>query len=312
MIRLQSVRSLAAVGLTVFGFAASVAVAADAPVTIPVKGLFPEAVERVGPDFVVTSLKTGSLTRISPDGTATPFVAPGTNGLVSAIGLRADPARDLLYVCSSDPGVSTLTGSAAPALTAFRLSTAAPAGRWELPGGGFCNDMIVEADGTVLVTDSFNPRLLALTPGASALTEVLRDPVFKGEGFALNGIARTADGSLWVVKYDDGRLFRLAPGTAAPITEIKLSRDLGLPDGLYAGPSNSLIVVEGEGRLSRIDVSGRDGAITTLRKDLSMPTTALVENGTAWVLEAQLDYLFDPSLSGKTPGPFRLVPVALK
>ena len=66
MIRLQSVRTLAAVGLAVFAFAASVAVAADAPVTIPVKGLFPEAVERVGPDFVVTSLKTGSLTAHQP------------------------------------------------------------------------------------------------------------------------------------------------------------------------------------------------------------------------------------------------------
>lgn len=312
MTTIRLLRRLAAVGAAVLALSFTTAQAADAPVTIPVKGLFPEAVERVGTDFVVTSLKTGSLTRISPDGTATPFVAAGVNGLVSAIGLRADPARDLLYVCSSDPGVSTLTGSAAPALTAFRISTAAPTGRWDLPGGGFCNDLIVEADGTVLVTDSFNPRLLALTPGASALTEVLRDPVFNGDGFALNGIARTADGSLWVVKYDDGRLFRLAPGTATPITDIKLSRRLGLPDGLYAGPGNSLIVVEGEGRLSRIDVSGTAGTVTTLRADLSMPTTALVENGTAWVLEAQLDYLFDPARGGKTPGPFRLVPVSLK
>lgn len=312
MANVRLLRRLIAVGTTVAALSFATAQAADTPVTIPVPGLFPEAVERVGTDFVVTSLKTGSLTRISPDGTATPFVAPGVNGLVSAIGLRADPARDLLYVCSSDPGVSKLTGSAAPALTAFRISTAVPAGRWELPGGGFCNDMIVDADGTVLVTDSFNPRVLALPPGATALTEILRDPVFKGEGFALNGIARTADGSLWVVKYDDGRLFRLAPGTATPITEIKLSRTLGLPDGLYAGSGNSLIVVEGEGRLSRIDVSGTTGTVTTLRKDLSMPTTALVENGTAWVLEAQLDYLFDPSLSGKSPGPFRLVPVSLK
>lgn len=296
------------------------ALADGAAITLSTVGTFPEAVVRTGDGFLVSSLTTGTLYRVDRSGAVTPFTKAGQNGLVSAIGLRADPQRDRLYACSSDPGLSRLSGTAPPALVAFSLSGGQDAGRWPLPGGGFCNDIAVRADGSVLLTDSFNARILELRPGAEALRVWITDSLFRSEGIGLNGLAETADGALYVVKYDDGRLFRIAPGAApsaaGAVTEIALPRPLDLPDGLYAH-NGTLVVVEGKGRLSQITLPGTGhkqgglATITTLKDGLSMPTTAEIEGNTAWVLEAQIYHLFDEALKDKTPKPYRLVPVRL-
>lgn len=281
-------------------------------VALPGEALYPEGIAIAADGTIlVGSLREGSILRVPPGAEAAeaePYAAPGANGMVSTVGLHADETRGLLWACSSDPGVSPLTGASPPALKWFDLATGAAAGSAELPEGGFCNDVAADADGNIYVSDSFAPRILVLPAGAGELTTWLSDPAFAGDGFNLNGIA-VAGGALHAVKYNSGELFRVPigeDGAAGAPEAVALERALELPDGLRAA-GDDLLVVEGAGRLSRV-ASG--GAVTTLADGLDGPTSVAVSGGDAWVVEGQLGNLFDPS-SGAPDLPFQLVRVAL-
>lgn len=231
------------------------------------------------------------------------FVPPGANGMVSTIGLHA--AADRLYACSSGPGASVRTKSAPSALLAFDRATGANAGRYELPNGGaFCNDITELPDGTILATDSFVPRIYALRPGSKALTVWFESDKFAGEGFNLNGIAYD-DGAIYVLRYQTGTLHRIAvkaDGTAGEVADIALPQPATGADGLTALGSGRFLIVPGGGltagsRGALLGVKVKDEAATmdVIASDLNVPTTVAVKGKAAYVVEGQLDHLFDPA-----------------
>lgn len=275
-----------------------------APREIPLpERTFPEGIAATADGTLfVGSLLRGEILRIR-NGRAELFTA--ASDLVSVAGLYADESRGLLWACSSDPGVGLRKGKSAPALAAFALADGAPKGRWTLPGGGFCNDIAIDEKGTVWITDSFQPRLLRLDPGAKELVVHREDPRFAGKGFGLNGIASAPEG-LYLVKYDSGELFRLAGET---LTKIELPRPLSLPDGLKREKDGSLLVVEGSGALTRIRFDGGAAKLQTLREGLLAPTTVAPVEGGAWVVQGQLDKLFDPKKGAPVPFALAWVPL---
>jgi sugar lactone lactonase YvrE len=292
--------------------------ATDPPdaVSLPGEALYPEGIAATADGtFYVGSLREGTIWRVPPgagEPEAAPFAAAGANGLVSALGLLADEERGLLWACSSDPGVGTRTGEDPPAVVAFDLATGAASGRFELPGGGFCNDLALDGAGNLYVTDSFGPRVLLLAAGADALEVWLEDEAFAGEGFNLNGIAVESE-AVYTVKYNSGELFRIpiaADGSPGGLASIALDRVLELPDGLKLEGPGRLVVVEGAGRLSRILVDGDTGAVSTIRDQLDGPTTVALHGGDAWVVEGKLGHLFDQAL-GDPALPFQVVRVPL-
>jgi sugar lactone lactonase YvrE len=274
-----------------------------AAVSLPGETLYPEGIALAADGtMLVGSLREGSIVRVAPEAEAAaaePFAAAGDNGMVSTVGLHADPERGLLWACSSDPGVSPRTGTSPPALKSFDLETGDPAGSAELPDGGFCNDIAADREGNLYVSDSFAPRILILRAGESELTTWLNDPAFAGEGFNLNGLA-VADGALHAVKYNTGELFRI------PIGEDGAAGAPEVPDGLRAA-GDDLIVVEGVGRLTRV---APGGTVTTLAEGLAGPTSVAIAGPDAWVVEGQLGHLFDPD-SGAPALPFQVVRVPL-
>src|SRR4029078_3461179 len=117
---------------------------------------------------------------------------------------------------------------------AFDLDSGAVASRVDLPDGGFCNDIAMDAGGNLYVSDSFAPRILFLREGDHELTTWITDPAFAGDGFNLNGVAITG-GPLYVVRDNSGELFRVSiaeDGSAGAPQAIALSRPLESPDGL--------------------------------------------------------------------------------
>jgi sugar lactone lactonase YvrE len=285
--------------------------AAPEAISLPGDALYPEGIALAADGgLLVGSFREGSILRIPPGASAAePFAAPGAGGLVSTVGLLVDQDRHRLWACSSDPGVSPLTGSSPPGLVAFDLDSGALASRVDLPGGGFCNDIAMDAGGNLYVSDSFAPRILFQREGDHELTTWVTDPAFAGDGFNLNGIAITG-GALYTVKYNSGELFRISveeDGSAGTPQAISLSRPLDLPDGLRAD-GDDLLVIEGSGRLARIALDS--GEVTTLAEGLDGPTSLVVSGRDAWVVEGQLGHLFDPS-TGAPHLPFQLVRVAL-
>lgn len=291
---------------------------ADANLTLPDAAFAPEGISHdASGNLYVGSLTQGRIIKVSATGEVSDFASAGANGLVTVVGLHVE--GDQTYACSSDPGIGTLTGTAAPALVAFDTETGAARGRYPLPDGGmFCNDIAALPDGTILATDSFAPRIYALRPGAERLEIWLENSRFVGEGFNLNGIAYD-DGAVFVARYNTGTLHRIdlgADGQAGAITDLKMSSEIHGADGLTALGGGRFLIVEGgglsagaRGALWGVTVFDGQAKLNAIASDLNVPTTATVIDKTAYVVEGQLDHLFDPDAG--VADPYRILAIDL-
>ena len=292
---------------------------AEANINLPDLAFAPEGISNDAQgNLYVGSLTQGRIVKIAPQtAEVADFVAAGSNGLVTVVGLHI--AGSQAFVCSSDPGIGALTGTAAPALVAFDTTTGQPSGHYPLPEGGvFCNDITELPDGTILATDSFVPRIYALTPGADQLEVWLDDSRFSGEGFNLNGIAYD-DGAVFVARYNTGTLHHIevnADGQAGIVTNLEMSQEIQGADGLTALGDGRFLIVEGGGlsagaRGALWGATLSDGAVQleAIATNLNVPTTATVVGSTAYVVEGQLDHLFDPEAGPADP--YRILAVEL-
>ena len=164
------------------------------------------------------------------------FVSSNSNGLMSVIGILADDRNKILWACSSNPGVTNYPSDNSVSLKAFDLNTGEPLQSYEFPNSGFCNDITLDTNDNIYVTDSFNPRILRLNKSQSRLETWFENDAFKGEGFNLNGIT-FIDNHIYTVKMNSGELFKIDVGdNGKPLnfTKIDLPRPLNAPDGIKA------------------------------------------------------------------------------
>ena len=288
-------------------------------IIIPGDRYFPEGVTVTADGtFFVGSLFEGCIMR-ARGGTNSmePFIESGANGLVSVLGLWADEARQILWVCSSDAGNGRLTGRAPVGVKAFDLQTGAAKGSYDFPGGGFANDLTFDALGNLYVTDSWTPRILRLPAGGSELVEWINDPLLGVEQWSLNGLDfDAASNVIYTVNQRAGLLFRIAiepDGSAGAVTLIHTSQELRRPDGLKVIGSNTLATAEGgAGGMSIINVEGETARMRRIPAGLDGVTTFAFYQGNAWVVEGQSDHFWDPANAGpKADPPFRIVEVPL-
>jgi sugar lactone lactonase YvrE len=268
--------------------------------------------------FYAGSLEEGSIMRAQPGATQMePFIEAGANGLVSVLGLYADDAHNTLWACSADAGNGKLKGSAPVAIKAFDLKTGAAKGSYDLPGGGFPNDLTVDAQGNVYVTDSWAPRILRLAAGGTKLEEWITDPQLGTEQWSLNGIDfDAASNVIYTVNQRAGLLFRIAikaDGSAGAVTPIKTSQELRRPDGLKVIGLDTLATGEGgAGGMAVITVQGDQAAVRRLPAGLDGVATFAYYQGSAWLVENHADHFWDPANAGpEANAPFRIVEVPL-
>src|SRR5689334_19602671 len=210
--------------------------------SIPVPGrkAFPESITSTSDGALfVGRLGDGGIVRIKPRAAkSTVFVQPGASGSRSISGVFADEASSTLWACSND--LSALGGSAAgsdtwSALKGFDLKTGEGKRSVLLPGSrAFCNDIAVDAKGSVYVTDSANPTILKLSAGATTFDVFAQDSAFSAPqtgGAGLDGIAFGSDGNLYVTTYTAGELFRVEvkDGRARRVTKLTGNRHLKSP-----------------------------------------------------------------------------------
>jgi hypothetical protein len=202
--------------------------------TIPEKGLVPEGVayDPVTKDFFVASIRRRKIVRIGADGRVSDFVAPGQDGLKSAMGLCADPRRRALWVVSSAlPHMEGFRKGDPPAsaLLEFDLDTGRLRGVRLPPASAepapLFDDLTVAADGRVFVNDSQRGRIFAAAPGESKVGLLFES----AEVRAVQGLALTPDGrdlyfsdysGLWKLELAGKRLTRLPVPTDLALNGI--------------------------------------------------------------------------------------------
>ncbi len=294
--------------------------------SIPVPGTkaFPESITSTSDGVLfVGRIGDGGVVRVNPrTAESTVFVQPGAAGSRSILGVFADETSSTLWACSNDlsalggPATGNDTGSA---LKAFDLKTGDGKRSISLPGShAFCNDITVDAKGSVYVTDSANPTILKLPAGATTFDVFAKDSAFSAPqsgGAGLDGIAFGSDGNLYVTTYTAGELLRVEvkDGRAGRVTKLSGNRHLQFPDALRALDDNSFLLIEGSGGLDRVVIRGNAFAVTPIHDGFAIPTSVARIGTTAWVSEGQLSFFFDPSKKNLSPSlPFRIYAVPLR
>jgi hypothetical protein len=203
---------------------------------------FPEGIMDL-PDgrFMVGGFGDGSLQLVNLAATppVTYFSAPGENGMVIAVGFVYDESRDWLWVANFNFD----TGDSMPGsnLKIFSLSTGtvvATLPSEEFVPGAFYNELTLAVDGTVYITDTFNPSIYRGSPDNLTAVELLvTDPLLRnpaeGQPIRLNGLALSPDGKYLIASVmdrldaGDGRLVRIsvADKTVTNVTLMASSID---------------------------------------------------------------------------------------
>ena len=301
--------------------AATTAAAAPPPapppaeIVIPGEGITPESLTSTADGHVIIgSVGARTIWRAAPAAaTAEAWIQPGTDGMQGVFGVFADDSTGTLYACSGSFGAPPAAGSPPPppsTLHTFDLATGAPKGKYPLPdAGGFCNDIAVDAAGNVYITDTNNMLVDRLAKGGTKLeTWAGKDGSLGAKGGVLDGIAVLGD-RVVVNALVASKLYAVpigADGVAGKAVEIKTDRTVERPDGMRSFGGTDLLVAEGggQGRLSRVTITGDTGKVATLKEGFpDGPVAVTVVGTTAYVLEGQLALMMNPPKPGETPPP---------
>lgn len=312
-----SLRSLA----RAFPLVLLLAAGSPRPIDLPGDRLFPESVSIAPDGTAYVGSMTGGVLRVAmKTGRAEAWIKPGAYGAGSLFGVLADQRNRMLWVCTNDfsaRGIVVPGADPGHWLKGFDLRTGEGKVSLRLPGDKpICNDMAVARDGSLLVTESEASQVLRWRRGAKALEVWSDDPSFEAaRGGGLDGIALGGDGNLYLNNVYSGELYRVVigpDGKAGKATKLVLSRPLASPDGMRPIGGMDFALVEGEGRIARISITGDRAEITTLAEGVAAPTGVDVHGGSAWYVQGHLSSLFDPARRLSSPGPrFRLTPVSL-
>ena len=200
-------------------------------------------------------------------------------------------------------------------LKTFSLKAGGPKKSYELPGGGFCNDIALKGK-DAYITDTKGGRILKLANGSDALTvwytNDKSDP-------SLDGITWEGN-AVYTNTYNGNHLIRVSvnpDGSAGKGVNLTTSMDIFQPDGMRLSSDGKMLMVEGRGkdgngRLDEVTVKGDAATIKVIKDHYMLPTAVTVVGNTAYVLEAKLNYQRDPALKGKDPAPFKAYAVPLK
>lgn len=270
--------------------------------TLKEKDLLPEnlAYDPKTGHFLVGSTRKGKILGVVPDSREWDFVPPRGHGLWMVIGMKADPARRVLWVASSDGDnlIGHHSGNGSPAgLFKFDLDSGEFIASYLLNDPGvthFLNDLVVAPDGDIYVTHMFDVgqvwRLDTKTgvfapfyPGDAAF----HDP---------NGIVITPDGQRLYVADDLGiSAIDILNRTRKPL-QVPKGIGLGGVDGLYLYGHDLIAIQPDLKRVSRCRLDDSGLAVTgceTLEQNhplFAHPTTGVIVDGVFYyIANSQFD-----------------------
>jgi len=281
---------------------------AQSDVRIAGERVFPESIaaDAAGNLYIGSNGGTIYRARAGSD-EAQPWIVPSAaNGLKSLFGVFPDEGRRVLWTCSNPNLFSQPRETGASALKGFDLSTGELKESHDFPTDkpAACNDIAVAKDGTVYATETSNGRIFALQPGSRELTLWAQGQDLVG----VDGIAIADDGKIYINNVRQHLVQRVnvrADGAYAGLTTLTLSDKLNGPDSLRAMGGNRFLQAEGPGgRVAIITVEGDTATVTPVKTGLESSPGAAQVGRVGYAIEGKINYLFDPAMRDKDPGPF--------
>ncbi|ENY0908549.1 SMP-30/gluconolactonase/LRE family protein [Serratia nevei] len=304
-------------------------------------GAYPEGIAwnaRAGA-FLVSSLRGGQLGLVYPDGRYRRFSTG--SGLITTSGMLVDAERNRVLVCNEDVGVSLNSASGTRNRVAqvleFNLDTGALQQTYDLSslsrGPTLANDLALDAQGNIYVTDSFQPQIYKIDRATRQVSILVRSArlmpadapaAAQGTQPYLNGIVYHPDGYLIAADYTRGLLWKVTLDNASAISEIRLPQRLKGPDGLRLKNAHELVIVQsfpGEkgGMSGNVTLlASSDGwasahlAAVATPPGLDGPTGAALRDGEVWVVNSRYPRLFADVAQAERTRTFSIVRVALE
>lgn len=304
-------------------------------------GAYPEGIAwntRAGA-FLVSSLRGGQLGLVYPDGRYRRFSTG--SGLITTSGMLVDAERNRVLVCNEDVGVSLNSASGTRNRVAqvleFNLDTGALQQTYDLSslsrGPTLANDLALDAQGNIYVTDSFQPQIYKIDRATRNVSILVRSArlmpadvpaAAQGTQPYLNGIVYHPDGYLIAADYTRGLLWKVTLDNAPAISEIRLPQRLKGPDGLRLKNAHELVIVQSyPGRKGGMSgnvtlLASYDGwasahlAAVATPPGLDGPTGAALRDGEVWVVNSRYPRLFADVAQAESVRTFSIVKVALK
>ncbi|BAY81739.1 SMP-30/Gluconolaconase/LRE domain protein [Calothrix parasitica NIES-267] len=287
------------------------------PIALPKGFQYPNGITRSSDGTVyVGSITSGEILQIFPTdkgkGGIKPFFS-GDKEIFAVTTLRLDEPRGILWGASPD-----VLGNVGKQhrIFAIDINSNKVLKIITVPDGGFGNDIALDFDGGVYVTDSLKPRILYLPPGATQFQVWVENQLFRTrKRFGLSGIARRKDGVLFVTMYSDGRLFKVNPNRT--VEEIELPRIIDGSDAIALADDGSLLMIEGgvengNGRLLKLQGLETDAKnkrefkpeFKVLASGMDLPVNLTVEDKEVLLTESLFSHLFVPGKKKEIPNQF--------
>jgi hypothetical protein len=244
---------------------------------------------------------------------ARPWIKPSSaNGLLTILGVLPDDRAAWVWVCSVPAPARDPPAPGTSALMAFDMKTGEQRLNLPFPApASVCNDITLAKDGTAYISDTPNGRIFRVRPHTRSLELFVEDEQLKG----IDGIVFSGDGTLYVNSVTSNRLWRIAidrNGHVGAITQLTPSQPLQGADGFRLVRGNVFLLAENAaGRLDEVHISGKRAMITVIKEGLDTPTSAIALGHTIYGVERKIEFVNNPELKGKDPGPFKIFTLPL-
>lgn len=288
------------------------------PIQLPAGFQYPNGITRASDGTLyVGSILSDRILQIKPNGRIETFFQ-GNEDIFAVTSLRLDEPRGILWGASPDVlGTPQANGKILykpHRIFAIDISSGKVLQIIMMPDGGFGNDLALDSQGGLYITDTSRPRIHYLPPKATQLQTWVEDERFRTQlRFGLSGIALRSDGVLFVTMYSDGRLFKVTPRSMGnpQVEEIELPRRIDGSDGIQLAADGSLIIIEGgiesgNGRLLQLHglETRNNPHLQILASGMDLPVNLTVAGREVWVTESLFSHRLVPGRETEVPDRF--------